>query len=209
MHPSYRRPAEALKCYRDWLSKMKSQVYLEWIISLNNTDLTRNNYLNEFEGEGVTIIESPSLNMVQATNAAASASKQEILILVSDDMYACEGWDKKIIERIDAIKGPAVLQVHDTIRCDILTIPVMNRAAYDMLGYVYYPGYVSMYADNDLTEVAKSLGIYYDATDIRFEHKHYTVGKSKLDNTYAKENSPYAMKLGKSLFEQRKKTNWQ
>jgi hypothetical protein len=188
------------------LAMDNSNCHVEWIISLNNNDDSINDYEQLFEGEAVTIIKSDSTNMVQATNIGAMESSEEILILVSDDMFPCDKWDSKIINEYKRLgKSPAVLQVHDTIRCDILTIPIMNRSAYELIGYIYHPKYLSMYADNDLTQVCKKLEIYNNALHIQFEHKHYTTGKSKIDETYRKENSKLAYIYGQRIYDYRKK----
>ncbi len=143
--------------------------------------------------------------MVMASNAGAKIAGQDILILVSDDMFAPQGWDSLLLDWFARHPEPAVLQVHDGIRSDILTIPIMNRGAYERLGYLYHPKYISMFADNDLTETAKAHGMYHVDESIEIEHRHYTVGKSQLDETYKRENSATAWTHGQRLFNQRQK----
>jgi len=62
-----------------------------------------------------------------------------------------------------------------------------------------------MYADDDLRKTALKHNMLYNATDIVIEHKHYSVGKSKYDKTYATENSRLAWKKGEQLYFERAK----
>jgi hypothetical protein len=207
VHPSYQRPHQAYDVYKQYKLMMCSTHKIEWIISLNHDELFSSDYYKLFEFcDDVTIIESNVSNMVAATNVAAMRTTFDYIILVSDDMYANNAWDVKLINAFAQYKDlPAIIQVHDGIRSDILTIPIMNRLAYEKLGYIYNPKYISMYADNDLMMVAKKQNMYYEHIDILFDHRHYTVGKSKLDYTYRRENSNIAFEHGKRLFHHRMK----
>lgn len=178
---------------------------MEWIISLNDNDSKAEEYLKQFAGTPAMIIDSPSRNMVQASNAAARMANGDILILISDDMFPVGNWREAFTAAFAQHKGPAVLQVFDGIRSDILTLPIMNRAAYEALGYLYHPAYVSMFADNDLMETAKAKGFYKYHPEVRVEHRHYTNGKAVLDDTYMHENSMPAWKHGERLFNERKR----
>jgi hypothetical protein len=62
-----------------------------------------------------------------------------------------------------------------------------------------------MFADNDLTETARKHGMYHIDESIEIEHRHYTVGKAQLDETYKRENSATAWTHGQRLFNQRQK----
>lgn len=209
IHPSYGRPRKAWNCYKSWIISKKLDDDIEWYLSLNNNDIALNDYLQEFKDEDVNIITSESTNMVQASNAAADFGKYEYYILVSDDMIPVQAWDVIIINEFKKHEDqPAVLQFNDGIRDDILTLPVMNGEAYELLGYLYHPKYISMYADNDLTDTCKRLGIYHKTGEQLAEHLHYSIGKSELDATYKKENSKVAYEYGKRLYEYRKKLNF-
>jgi hypothetical protein len=205
VHPSFKRPRQAHDCYKHWVMKSDNACEYEWIISLSDNDPTASQYIHIFRHEPVTIISTGATNMVMASNAGAKIAGQDILILVSDDMFAPHGWDSILLDWFARHPDPAVLQVHDGIRSDILTIPIMNRGAYERLGYLYHPKYISMFADNDLTETAKAHGMYHVDESIEIEHRHYTVGKSQLDETYKRENSATAWTHGQRLFNQRQK----
>jgi hypothetical protein len=203
--PSYQRPKQAEDTHGQWITAADLIDDFELILGLSYGDPYEDEYKDRFELDA-TIVVVPSRTMVAATNAAAAQAKGDILILISDDMYPCFEWDIKVKKAFDALpQGPAVLQVSDGIRSDILTIPIMNRAAYELLGYMYHPMYMSMYADNDLRATCEKHGILHMATEIEFDHRHYSVGKSQQDMTYKHENSRTAMDHGQRIFERRKK----
>jgi len=205
-HPSYGRPEQARRCVQQWLDRMVTDTSIEWILSLNDNDPQFSNYMKVMDDTGLIVVADTFNGMVAASNAAASRSKGDILILVSDDMEAPQGWDKMLLAD-QWLNGanPVVLQVHDGIRSDIVTLPIMNRTAYNVLGYLYHPGYVSMFADNDLAETAKTHHLYRVSSIAGFQHNHWINGKAQKDATYQREGSTIAWQIGEKLFEQRKK----
>jgi len=203
-HPSYKRPAQARQCFDAW----QDGGPMQWVVSLNDNDSMAVEYLTAFGGTDAMLIQSPTSNMVMASNAAAKQATGDILILVSDDMWPIGDWRGELTKAFSAIEGPVVLQLHDGIRDDIMTFPVMNRAAYELLGYLYHPSYISMFADNDLAETAKALGIYHRCDARIVEHRHYTNGKAANDATYQHENSRLAWQHGKYVFDRRAKTGF-
>lgn len=202
IHPSLGRPEQALACFNTWRA-FAYDLDIQHMLSLSANDPTIDTYTSLFDTDDSAVILSPATNMVAASNIAAQRADGDVLILISDDMFPPMNWDLLIAPYM-ATPDPVVLQVHDGIRDDIMTLPIMNRAAYDRLGYLYHPEYLSMFADNDLAETAKAHG-WYVKCDIRFEHRHYTVGKSELDETYRKENSKTKWDHGQRVFERRKR----
>jgi hypothetical protein len=61
-----------------------------------------------------------------------------------------------------------------------------------------------MFADDDLTEVARRLDALVDARHLRFPHRHFHVNPSVTDATYARQNSNQAWWHGWRVFEKRK-----
>ena len=208
IHPSLGRPVQARKCYDHWMATASGNHEYEWIVSLNKSDAMLEQYYQTFTESDAIMLKTRSINMVEATNEAAKVCAGDLIILVSDDMFSCEMWDSRILHKFEMIDGAGILQVNDGITTKKLTIPIMNRLAYLKLGYIYHPGYISMYADDDLRATALKHQMYYNGTDILIEHKHYMVGKAEYDKTYAKENSQQALKHGERLFYERAKLNY-
>jgi hypothetical protein len=208
IHPSLGRPVQARKCYDHWMKEASLNHEIEWIIVLSKGDKSIEEYYHTFADSSAIIVETKTSNMVQATNEGAKLTAGELMILVSDDMYAPAFWDERILHKYEMISGPGVLQVNDGITTLKLTIPIMNRQAYAKLKYMYHPDYISMYADDDLRRTAMKHQMYYNGTDILIEHRHYSNGKSAYDRTYATENSHKALKHGERLYYERAKLNF-
>ena len=205
IHPSLGRPVQARKCYDHWMDTCSGEHEIEWIVSLSNTDESIEEYHQTFTESDAVIITAKTKNMVQASNEGAKVCAGDIIILVSDDMFAPKMWDMRVLHKYEMIEGPGILQVYDGITAQKLTIPIMNRLAYIKLGYLYHPEYISMYADDDLRKTALQHEMLYNATDIVMEHRHYSNGKAPYDKTYALENSNAAIKHGERLFFERAK----
>jgi hypothetical protein len=181
---------------------------IEWILSLSSRDKLLGDYHQTFIESDAILLELPTKNMVEATNKAAKVCAGELIILVSDDMFSCEMWDTRMLHKYEMIDGPGLLQVYDGITTKKITIPIMNREAYAKLGYVYHPDYKSMFADDDLRATAIKHQMYYNASDIYIEHRHYSVGKAVFDKTYQSENDHRVYIEGERTYFNRAKLNF-
>ena len=191
--------------YDHWLNTASGDHELEWILSLSQADASIEEYHHSFLGTDAILLVAPTKSVVQAANEGAKVCAGQIIIVASDDMFSPEMWDSRIFHKFEMIDGPGLLQIDDQITTKKMTLPIMNREAYARLGYVYHPAYISMYADDDLRSTAISNGMYFNGTDIIFEHRHFSVGKSKYDSTYRTENNPRAYKQGQILYYERAK----
>ena len=180
---------------------------------------------------------------VDAVNTAAKASTGRILIVIADDQWPCEGWDEQLtqlLERAAAGDGtdPArwpdgafwssggtlwpkefVIEVSTGTPQEhnrgIMPMPILSRARYERLGYVFYPEYESMYADNDFCEHARRDGVVIDARHLMFPHIHPYFDESgrwreraeldkRLDAAYREQNRQSAYELGHKLLHRRR-----
>ena len=155
---------------------------------------------------------------VEGVNLAAAASCGQLLIVNADDQYPCQDWDEQLGGMSTAgIRTPIdefVVEVntgtpkeHD--RC-IMVMPILSRARYRKLGYVLYPEYESMYADNDFYTQAFHDGCIIDCRHLPvFPHKHPFFDPSvEMDDAYKAQNRLEAYSLGKALFEGRLETGF-
>jgi hypothetical protein len=95
------------------------------------------------------------------------------------------------------------------VKRNITVMPIMSRSRYLRLGYVLYPGYESMYADNDFTEHAQLDGLFVDAQDLpEFPHRHPFWTNAPMDTQYEAQNSPKAYQLGANLLNIRRATGF-
>lgn len=211
VHPSKGRPQMAIDTANKWLNRAKNRKNIEYIFSLDTDDTTLFDYvelINDSKGLRLTINEN--ICLVEAANNGVSKSTGDLIVLVSDDFDCPEGWDESLTELITDNNYPCAILIDDGICTagDILSLPIINRALYERLGYIYHPDFFSLFADNALLEVAKKLNCLIDARYLLFQHLHYTVGLSKNDATYQHENSTYAYEMGKIAIEKLRLRNY-
>jgi hypothetical protein len=82
----------------------------------------------------------------------------------------------------------------------------MNRALYEKLGYFWNPIYKSMFVDQDLYWVCRNNNWLNLRPDLKFEHHHYSVGKSEKDYTYIRSDKNWDQ--GKAIYLKRKQSNF-
>lgn len=207
IHPSRWRAKMAKQAYLEWMEKADDAKSIEYILSLDTTDNTVNDYNDAFEDCNIKTLIFPNRSIVDAVNQGAKKSNGDILVVVSDDFSCPSGWDTIIKDRLDTSKSE-LLHVFDTIQNDVCTLPIITKEFYLKFGFIYHPHYFSMFADNDITECAKRIGGYVEAFDLTFAHNHYVNGKNKRDKTYDRENSKLAWDQGKRTYQSRKSRNF-
>lgn len=200
LHPSRNRPEQAFDTFKLWTSKASSEI--DYILGLDESDKTVNRYKELFNESGIRAFIGNNNSVVDCTNKIAKFAKGDILIYLSDDFECPDNWDTLIYE---AVKGQIIylLKVDDCIQPfdqKVLTIPIMSKTLYDMLGYFWYPEYKSMWCDVDLWHITKDYHIY--RPDLKFNHNHW-VKHGKIDETYKKTEGNWQQ--GKQIFERRSK----
>jgi len=201
LHPSKGRPFQALKTTLAWIEKASGKYPIEYILSLDDDDSFTDQYLGMYEDTNVRVIKTASRSCVGAINEAARVSSGDILIVVSDDFECPLDWDKIVADNMD-MSTPCALHVDDGITnfSRIMTIPIINRKLYEVLGYVYHPAFVSMWADNHLYEVVSMKGKII-IVDRLFQHNHYMNNRRKKDATDLSHGSSEKYNEGKSIFD--------
>lgn len=152
---------------------------------------------------------------VSSVNLGGAKASGQILIVVADDQFPCEKWDKALIHAltkpVNLPDYPAnrdwVLEVstethptHSDHDRGIMPMPILSRARYERLGYVFWPEYESMFADNDFCEHARQDGVVIEARHLVFPHKHWINGKREGDAADKAQNAAGAYTLGAEVF---------
>ena len=202
LHPSRGRVSRAAQAIAEWTARRSGAHAVEYILSVDTDDDVAG-YRGVAEATRVRLVVNANRSIVDAVNAAARASTGDVLIVVSDDFGCPDAWDRAVAEVVGERRDVAVL-VHDGIEGRIMTLPIVGRALYETLGYVYHPAYISMFCDDDLTHTAAAMGRLVDARYLMFPHRHYTVGSSAVDATYARQNSNAAWWHGWRVMEKRR-----
>lgn len=204
IHPSRGRAQKAKDTYHHWMSKASGKIQIQHILSLDYSDPSINDYIALQVSSGMMVNENTCV--VEATNHGAKKATGDILIYLSDDFKCPDNWDELILDAFGdkLLTEPALVKVDDCLQgfdiC-VLTIPIMNRKLYEKLGYFWYPGYKSMFVDEDLFWTTKNNNWMILAPELKFPHEHVCNGKAENDETYQRSAANWDQ--GKALFAQR------
>lgn len=212
IHPSRGRAEKSVKTLEQWVMTA-GPVTLEVVLSLDNDDPSKPNYhsgyFKSILKHNTMIIENNNTCVVEAANKAAEVCMGDIMVYTSDDFFPPMNWAKSLVEEFSGEKRPLMLHVDDCLQkfsARVLTIPIMNRALYEKLGYFFHPGYKSMWVDCDLYETCDRIGAIKKAEHLKFPHEHHCIGKAANDETYRRSEANWNQ--GKKLFDMRKKVGF-
>lgn len=215
IHPSRQRPEMAFETAKLWAYNATHQRRIQYILSLDNDEPELKKYqdcfyhLKRYFGQS-EIVMANNKNVVMAANSGATKAIGEIFILISDDFKCETGWDDYILENINPEKEEA-LRVNDglqPIEKMILTLPILTKKLYHKLGFIYYPEYSGIKADDDLAEICLAMKCLKRDFSKVFQHDHWVNKKKGRDSTNDRHDNPEGWELGKQIFEKRKKTNF-
>lgn len=202
LHPSRQRPQKSFDNAIEWINKAGCEV--ELIVSIDIDDKTKVEYGRLYAPVATHFLVQLNRSAVDAINRAAEVASGDILIVLSDDFKCPDQWGKKIIEATEG-KEDWIAKTPDGIQDWLITMPIMDRKFYERFGYVYYPEYLHLFCDTDLSCVADLTGRRINL-DIPFEHHHYSTGKSDQDDVNRKADKTWEQ--GEKLFLERYKRNF-
>jgi len=148
----------------------------------DDPDMTAPEVLERLAGyPRLVLTRGGSTSKIHAINRDLLMDGWDILLLASDDMIPVEkGYDTVIRNRMREHypDTDGVLWFNDGNRADLNTLSILGRRFYERFGYIYHPGYRSLYCDKEFTLVADTLGrqTYFDQVIIRHEHPSYGYG---------------------------------
>lgn len=229
------RPNAWRAVYEDWLSKADNPELVEYVLVVDK----------RWGFEELPVLRTQDKVLwnvdrkcyVEGVNIAARAATGKILIVNADDQFAAHCWDTDILAlHVNAALGqppfPSTVKdliaqpyssfviwgrtgTRDEVERGIIVMPIVSRDRFERNGYIFYPGYESMYADNDLCAHAKQDGVIIDAPELMFPHRHPLVDKASSitggdwDEAYREQNRAQAYSLGEKLFQARKACKFQ
>lgn len=202
LHPSRGRPEKSFQTLKKWGRALSCEGERpEVIVSVDMDDTCLNAYINL---HGNRVIVNHNRSAIDAINNAAQVCTGDIIIVVSDDTDCPDDWNSKIIEATHS-KTDWIAKTPDGIQKWIITMPIMDRAYYNRFGYIYYPEYLHMFCDTEITCVADLTGRKIEI-DVPFLHNHYSTGKSVKDAVSDKADKTWSQ--GEKLFIERYKRNF-
>jgi len=212
IHPSRERCGRAREAIIHWLDNFSGTNSLEYILSIDSDDEQRQCYIELCQEFNIRLIINNNRSLVDAANNGCELATGDCFVLVSDDFGCPLNWDVLLEAKIElsGLETYGVL-INDGITgvdTQIMSLPIISKTLYQKIGYIYHPEFFSLWADNALLDVVNLLKCKIHATDLIFEHHHYSVGKSKKDHTYERENSKAAYNIGRSTYERLKERNY-
>ena len=204
IHPSRSRPQKSAETSADWITR--AGVETELIVSVDRDDQYICVYVDLYGGK---VLINDNTCVVEAANHAARVAKFDVLVYLSDDFKCFDNWGVEVLKHFEGVNKPLLIKADDKLQAfnkDVLTIPIMNRALYNEIGYFFHPAYKSMFVDQDLYWTVKNMDAIKLCPELVFEHHHYVNGKSKKDETYERSTSNWNQ--GKHLYAERKAQNF-
>lgn len=178
------------------MAKAADPKAVEWVFGIDDDDLPSRQALSVYPHH----ISKAGGGCCRAYNETVAGTDGEIIVCASDDVYPIQDWDRIIVERFGDVSKPLVLDVADgTGRDWLIPIQILTRAWFDKYGFVFPPGFKSMYGDVWLTETAYRQKAIVHARDLVFEHKHPFFGTAPMDDVYQHENAINRYKEGQDL----------
>lgn len=225
LHATYMRPEKAIRAMRMFIDRADKAYQMEYIFAVNADDptLPEFNLLYDAALKELMTVKTGVPAVIQvvkgdyhgsapAWNEAARASTGKILIQGQDDVEPPEWWDLELLKRTNRLGFlPAqFIAVSDGYRKDALCCTaIMNREYMEMEGCFLFPGYISVFSDDDATYRAlrnarDGKSDFIEAKELVFLHRHHYHDKSvEWDQTYARENDAIAYRVGEKLFRER------
>lgn len=226
--PTRSRPEQFLKVLRMMVEMSHDKNNIHYLISLDQDDTSMNNdsVMEQIKSLLVpmTVTIGASKSKMEAINRDMSVAPDwDIVLLASDDMIPqVQGWDEVIREGFEIPLPPIsddfevicnpplpthsldqALWFFDGHQHRICTLVVMGRKRYERFGYLYHPSYISLWCDNEWTEVNQPKK--FDTILFRHEHPAWG-GAVPLDALYNR-NEGY-FKADEANFMRRKSLNF-
>jgi len=182
--PTRSRPEKfksVLTRYVDYLSGKHS---IHFVITMDSDDASMNTtamleFLDDL-AQRISLVYhyGDSRTKIEAVNADMIEEDADILLLASDDMIPeVKGYDDIIatdmLKHFPDLDG--ALNYNDGYRKNhrqnLMTLAILGWQLYKEWGYIYYPEYESLYADEEQTEVCRKTGRIVDLPQCIIRHE--------------------------------------
>jgi hypothetical protein len=207
-----RRPGSIAPVIALWLDRATQPADVEVILAIDADDVVGINAARThaaYDGaRNVKLVIQSDLpgNCVKGWNLAALNSTGDVIIAIADDFEPPQAWDELLLalKPADWTDREFAVHVNDGYVRTIMTLAIITRRRYERFGYLFYPGYQSLFCDTDLTERAYQDGCVLKAMQLTFEHKHCDNKKRERDAIDLVHSSDERWKQGEQLFNYRK-----
>jgi hypothetical protein len=199
-----------LDLYQQTADNLKN---IEFVITCDINDASKPSNIAEriSKFKNITVISGVSTGKIHACNRDMEMLRNwDIVLLASDDMIPqIKGWDTKIINDMQKHfpDKDGVLWYNDGYtKNNLNTMCILGYYYYKRFNYIYNPEYISLWCDNEFTEVSKRLKKVVYSNDVLFKHEHPANGSGFNDNLYKLNEKFY--NIDKETYLKRKKNNF-
>jgi hypothetical protein len=198
--------AEAIPGVVDaWRKTASGKHTIEVVISVDGNNAKAIEAAQKVPDAKVVIQPEPPFNCVRGWNLAAAATTGKVIIAVADDFKPCQDWDEKLFTlKTGWIDEDWTAHTEDGYVHDLMVLAILTRKRYERFGYLFYPGYESIFCDTEFTEAAYGEGRVINAKHIYIEHLHPDCNKRPRDAADATHASKERWNRGEMLFNFRK-----
>lgn len=212
--PTRERSAQFFTTLDEFYAKLSYELPYHFVISCDIDDLVMNS-----PGVILTLNTYPNLSLYFSNNKSKieAINKDinkhldfDIVIVAADDfMPLIQNYDLIIASAMNTHfpNYDGILHFNDGIQGPNLnTLPIYGKKFYEKFGYIYYPGYKSLYCDTELTDVSRMLNkvVYVDL--LLIEHQHPCTGKHEYDDLYIRNDRHF--EHDKDLYFKRRQINF-
>jgi len=167
------------------------------IVTIDDDDEAMQTFSKEYSHPNVRFVSGVSNNKIHAINRDMDFAMEmdwQILVNFSDDMQITSSNFETVVREAFYVSGAwdfdIFLHLPDGFANERLcTLSIMGIDYFKRFNYIYHPSYVSVYCDNEATEVAKRLGRYLYKPDSVFTHLHPSNVNMYWDSLYEKNES--------------------
>ncbi len=180
--PTRGRPAKFLSVLNAAIERLSGEHDVKFLVACDHDDELMVECAREyvFDGPGNASVEfrfGHHSTKIEACNSFLPGDwPWDVVVLLSDDMIPIQKhWDSIICSDMARCfpDFDGALHYNDGFvgeRC--CTLSIMGRAYFDRFGYIYEPGYRSLFCDNEFTDVGRSLSRIRYFSTVLFRHDH-------------------------------------
>jgi hypothetical protein len=215
--PTRGRPEKFFNVLDKYISMADDIINIAFVVSMDLDDTSMNNKtiisrLDSYKNKGIKLFYFFGNNKtkIQAINAdMEKISNWHVVLLASDDMIPLvKGYDSIIRKDMnDHFRNmDGVLWYSDGGQNNINTLCILGKPYYDRFNYIYHPDYISLWCDNEFTDVSLKTKKCYKSDKVLIEHAHPVYNKTEYDELYMRNESYF--NIDKETYEKRKKKNF-
>lgn len=211
--PTRSRPVKFFKMLERYYSLLSKKHPYFFLITCDIDDQTMNNKmckekLAKYPNLVVTFSDNHSKIEAYNRDIDSFIDQCDIILTASDDMEPMiHEYDHIIITTMQT-KFPeydGVLNFHDGfVGEELNTYPILGKNYYKKFGYIYYPGYISLVCDLEITMVSRMLKKEHIDDRVLFRHKHPAHGASAWDALYHQNDNANILDIDKKVFNARR-----